>query len=332
MSEKSGLASQLGIGVETTWGTAVTPTTFLPYLSEQVQYQPNYVRSPALQAGVVSQLDGLHVQTTHSVSGPINVDVQRAGMGKLFDMLHGNTVTPSTPGGATLARLQTHAIGQNTPNGKGRTVQIARPDVSGTVRPFTWNGCKVASVTFTIAKDGVLTSSWNLVAKDETTGTSLATASYASSPGTKPFNFIQGSVEFDDSVVTDVISGGSITVTVPLASDRTGLGTSTIAEPVANGLVAVTASLDMEFASLAQHTAFINATRRKFELNFNTADFIEGSTPYSLYFVIPSAVTTDASPAVQGPDLLTQQVQLEATYDGTNAPLTILYENKETAI
>ena len=101
MSERSGLSSQLGIGTETTWGTAVTPTTFLPYLSEGIEYQQAYIRSPALEAGVVSQLGDLHVATTHGISGPVNLDVTRSGFGKLFNLLHGNSVSPSTPGGAT---------------------------------------------------------------------------------------------------------------------------------------------------------------------------------------------------------------------------------------
>jgi hypothetical protein len=332
MSERSGLSSQLGIGKETTWGTAVTPTTFLPYLSEGIQYVPAYIRSPALAAGVVSLLDGLHVQTTHAITGPINLDVVRSGMGKLFNLLHGNTVSPSTPGGATNARLQTHNIGTTTPYGKGATVQVSRPDVGGTVRAFTFSGCKCSSVTFTVSRSGVLTSTWNLVGKDETTATALASASYASSPGTKPFNFVQGSVEFDDTLVTDVITDASITVSIPMAADRYSIGSSVVAEPITNDLVSVTATLGLEFSSLTQHTAFTAATRRKFELNFNTADFIEGSTPYSLYFVMPSTVTTDASPVVSGPDLVQQSVTLEATYDGTNAPLQILYENTDTTI
>ena len=106
MPERSGLGSQIGLGTESTWGTAVTVNTFLPYLSEGVEYGQNYVKSPALQAGVISQLDALHVATTHTVGGPLSLDVTRLGFGKLLNLLHGSTVTPSTPGGATLARLQ----------------------------------------------------------------------------------------------------------------------------------------------------------------------------------------------------------------------------------
>jgi hypothetical protein len=332
MSERSGLSSQLGLGTETTWGTAVTPTTFLPYLSEGIEYQQSYIRSPALEAGVVSLLGDLHVATTHAITGPVNLDVTRSGFGKLLNMLHGNSVSPSTPGGATNARLQTHDIGTSTPYGKGLTVQVARPDVGGTVRPFTFSGCKVASVTFTCAKSGVLTSTWNLVGKDETTATALASASYAATPQLKPFNFVQGSVEFDDVVLTDVVNEASITITLPMATERYSIGSSVVSEPINNDLVSITASLGLEFASLTQHSAFTAATRRKFELNFNTADFIEGSTPYSLLFSMPQTVTTNANAVVQGPDILTQTVELECTYNGSAAPLTISYENKDTSL
>jgi hypothetical protein len=129
-----------------------------------------------------------------------------------------------------------------------------------------------------------------------------------------------------------VVNEASITITLPMATERYSIGSSVVSEPINNDLVSITASLGLEFASLTQHSAFTAATRRKFELNFNTADFIEGSTPYSLLFSMPQTVTTNANAVVQGPDILTQTVELECTYDGTNAPLTISYENKDTSL
>jgi len=329
MAVSSGVGAQLGIGNETTWGNAVTVGTFLPFTSESIQQSFNYIETAGLRAGNLAQSQSLHTQTTSSVEGSFSLDVLTRKMGKLFNMLHGNTVTPTQQGG-TPAYLQTHAIGATTPDTKGLTVQVGRPDVGGTVRPFTYAGVKVASVNFSCEQGGVLTSSWNVVGKSETTATSLETASYTNL-GTV-FNFTQGSAEFADSVITDCIRSASVTVTLPMATDRYCIGSGTARkEPLVNGLVSVEATLEMEFASLTQHAAFVAATRRKFELIFTGAQ-ISGAYYYKLAFTLPSTVATGEGPVVSGPDVLTQSVTLKGLSNDSDPLLTIEYISEDTTV
>ena len=328
MAVATGVGAQLGLKAETTWGTAVTPDTFLPFTSESISQQFEYIESKGLQAGALGQKSGLHVQTTTSVEGSINLDVTTADHNPLFNMLHGNTVTPATPGGGTNTRTQTHNIGSTDPIGKGLTVQVGRPDVGGTVRPFTYAGCKVASVTYSCDRGGVLTASYNLVGKSETTGTSLASASYSYG---KPFNFTQGSIELDDAVLTDCVRSASITVTLPMATDRYCIGGgSTRKEPIVNDLISVDVQLECEFTSLTQHTAFVAATRRKVELNFTDTVAIEGSLYPYCYFTVASTVATGSGPTVQGPDVITQTINLKGLDDGSNPLLKIVNQYDST--
>lgn len=328
MAVATGVGAQLGIKAETTWGTAVTPDTFFAFTSESIAQQFDYIESKGLQAGALGQKSNLHVQTTTSVEGAVNLDVTTAKHGAWFNMLHGNTVTPTTPGGGTKSRLQTHNIGSTDPVGKGLTVQVGRPDVGGTVRPFTYAGCKVASVTYSCDRGGTLTASYNLVGKSETTGTSLASATYSYG---KPFNFTQGSIELDDTVLTDCVRSASVTVTLPMATDRYCIGGGAYRkEPVVNDLVSVDVALECEFTSLTQQTAFVNATRRKLELNFTDTAAIEGSLYPYLFFTVASTVATGAGPTVQGPDVLTQSLTLKGLDDGTNPLLKIEYQYDNT--
>ena len=330
MAVSSGVGAQFGIKNETTWGTAVTVDTFLPFTSESMSRTNNYIEGQGLQAGALGQKRDLHVLTTRSIGGGFTCDVTTNKFGKLFNLLHGNTVTPTTPSGGTLTRNQVHNIGGTTPEGKGLTVQVGRPDVSGTTRAFTYSGCKVAQATFSCEQGGVLTSSWDMVGKDEETATGLATATYAYG---KPFNFTQGSVEFDDVVLTDCVRSATITVSIPLESNRFCIGNGAlIKEPILNGMIDVTAQLEMEFSSLTQHTAFTAATRRKVELNFTDTTAIEGALFPYVYFSIASTVTTESSPVVQGPDVLSQGITLKGLDDGTNPLLKITYQNTDTAI
>jgi Phage tail tube protein len=330
MAVKTGVGAQLGAGKETTWGSPVTVDGFLPFTSESLKLVENYIRTAGLRAGQLAQSGALHVQTTRMVAGDVVFDMLTKGMGRWLHLLNGDTNAPTTPGGATLARKFSFAVGRTDPGGKGLTVQVGRPDVGGTVRSFTYPGCKATQVVFKFDKGGTLNGTWTLDGKDEDTATATATATYPS--GAVPFNFTSGAANIDDVLLPDIVSSGSITIAIPQAVDRFGLGSGgTKAEPLQNGLVAITAQLDLEFTSLAQQTAFRNATRRKLQLVF-TGPNIESGFNHSLTFTMPQTVTVDNSPNVGGPDILNQTPSFEATDDGTNPPLTIDWITTDTAL
>lgn len=328
MAVKSGVGAQFAIGAESTWGTAVTPSTFLPFSTESLAKSFEYQDFAGLQAGALGQKAGLSKQTTSSVGGSVDLAVTTADHQPLFNMLHGNSVSPTTPGGGTNSRTATNNIGATAPDGKGLTVQIGRPDVGGTVRPFTYAGCKVSSVTYTMERGGILTATYQFEGKSETTATGLTSASYSYG---SVFSFTGGSIELDDAVLSDCVASASITITLPMATDRYCIGGGALRlEPVLNGLVDVTASLDLEFTSLTQHTAFVAATRRKFELNCTGDTAIEGSIYPACNFTIASTEARGAGPTVQGPDIVRQSVTLKGLDDGSNPLLAIAYTYDST--
>ena len=166
---RSGVGAQLGAKSESTWGTAVTVTDFHPFQSEDIRLRKTNIESAGLRAGQLVQMSALHVATTSFAEGTVEFDPMTRGFSKWLNLLHGNTVTPSTPAGGTSARVHSHVIGQTDPYGKSLTVQIGRPDVSSTVRAFTYAGLKARSVNFQCATGGILTSTWELVGKSEST-------------------------------------------------------------------------------------------------------------------------------------------------------------------
>lgn len=320
MPVRSGVAAQLGIATEVTWGTYVAPATFLPFTSESLRLEKEYIRTAGLRAGRLAQSEALHVATTKSVAGGVSIDVLQKGMGKLLNLLHGNTVVPAQIA-ATTAYRQTHDIGTTDPFGKSLTIQVGRPDVGGTVRSFSYLGSKATQATFSLERGGVLTAEWEFDGKDEDTGQSLGAATYAAA--SIPFSFQSGNIEIDDVVLTDCIQSATVTVAIPQATDRYCISSSqTKKEPIQNGLVEITMDLEAEFASLTQHTAFVNATRRKVELICSQGD-AGGSNPFKFAFTAAKTITTGAGPVVEGPDILTQALSVEVVDDGATAPLSI---------
>lgn len=329
MPHGSGLDAFVGIGSEGTYGARAVPNTFLPFTSESLALTQEFVSSQPLMSGVMVQPEGLHRGSTRSVEGSLEMELYDRGMGKVLNMLHGNTVTPTTPGGATLSRQQVHNIGLSSPVGKGLTVQVARPDVSGTVRPFDYLGCKVTEATIAVESGGAATLALSVDGQDEKTDQTLATPTYVTAA--RPFTFQDCSLSIGGSVAANVRSA---TVTIPLnmATDRYLLGNSGIKnQPLLNDMSAITVSATLEFASLADHTRFRNGNNVALKFEGVGAN-IEGVFNYRFTVDIASAKQTSSSPVVSGPDIITSDVDFEVKWNGSVAPLVITTVNTDTAL
>lgn len=329
MPVRAGIGAQLVVATESTYGTYVAGTTGLPFISEDLRLIKEYIRTVGLRANRLVQSEALHVATTRAGDGNVNIDVLTKSMGKLFNQLHGLTVTP-TQIAATTAYRQTHNIGTSDPFGKSLSIQVGRPDVGATVRPFSYLGCKVTGVTFSMERGGVLTSKWTFDIRDEDTGQTLATATYAS--GAIPFNFQGGSIELDDVVLTDCVRSAQITLEIPQNTDRYCISSSPLKkEPISNDQIAITMELEVEFASLTRHTDFTASTRRKVELNCSTGD-AGGGNAFQCNFTAAKAIPVGQGTVVDGPDVLTSSWTYEVVDDGTAVPLIIEYVTTDTSL
>lgn len=329
MAHGSGLDAQLGIGNETTYGTRVAPTTFLPFESESLSLTQEYIANQPLMSGVMVQPQGLHTASTRSVEGSIEMLYFDRGMGKILNLLTGSSVTPATPSGATNARTQTFPIGLTSPVGKSLSVQVGRPDTTGTVRPFDYIGTKISEASIAVESGGAGTLSLNVDARDEKTDQSLATPTY--SANAKPYGFQSWSLSIGGNAAANV---RSLTITIPLnmATDRYHLGNSGVKdEPLVNAQSEITVAATLEFQSMADHNRFRNESVVALVATA-TGALIESSLYYKSEITIPAAKQVSSGPAVGGPDLVTSDVEFRALWDGTNAPLTIVNTNTDTSL
>lgn len=327
---RSGIGGYVGIAAETVYGTPVTPVTFLPITSSSLVLTQEDLDTFSLRGGQLGLADGQSTPTTRAGAGTLEMNVQNKGMGKLLNLLNGNANAPTTPGGATLARLFTFDVGLTTPEGKSLTYQTVDPDTGGTSRPFTGVGVKATGVTFSVDTGGVLTMSMPLDASDELTATAAATPTWISGQG--EFSFQGASIELDDVVVLDCIRSISVEVTLPMAGDRYCLGNGgTKKEPIVNDQVTVTATAEAEFASMTQYTAFRNATRRKLEANF-TGPQIESGQNFEFNLTLPRTRTMAPAPELSGPDILTQTLEFKGLQTAGNPLLSIGVKTTDTAL
>lgn len=328
MAIPSGLASQLGVAVETSYGVVVTPAAFFEFDSESMGSQPNFLTSSGLRAGRMSRPVGRHKQTTRDGGGSVTMKVPNKGFGKFLNLLHGNTVTPAQQG-ATAAYLQTHNIGTTAPIGKSLTMQIGKPDVAGVVQPFTYPGSKVTQAAFSMATGGELMVTLDIDANDEITSTGLATASYPS--GLASLDFTGGNVTISGTTI-GLVSACNFTVPLPQKVDRFGLGAGALkAEPIPNDYLLASGDMTMEFNGLQAYNNFRNNTTVVVTLDFLGAT-IASTFKEELKFVLNATHEVGSSPQIGGPDVTEITFPFEVYDDGTNAPVICTYQSTDTTL
>jgi len=328
MGQRSGLGAQVGVRKEDTYGTYKAPNRFLPFTSEGLSLAKEFVKSKGLRGGRMAQAQNLHRATSRGAGGDLNFELFDQGMGAIFDLFHGEVVTP-TKIGSSAAYKQLHKIGLTPPWGKSATVQVGRPDTGGTTQPFSYLGCKAITMKISIEASGIATFTLTVDAQDETTSEALAAATYDADA--LPYTFQEMSVLLGGEPIGNVRTM-TVTVTVPQKTDRLHLGNKGLKDqPIANDFVTVEGAATLEFASLADHDRYKNETVAKLALKA-TGDEIDGENDFAANFTLNAAKQVSSSPQVSGPDVLTTDVSFEGLDNGTDAPLEVEVISTDTAL
>lgn len=251
MAARSGIAAQIGFAAETTVGTRVTVSTFLPLVSESITRSDPRIESDGIRAGRLVMGSDEWAAGQISIGGDVGLELYTKSIRPVFLAAFGAEAVDNTTNGGTYTYTPGDLFG------KSLTTQVGRPDVSGTVQPFTYGGCKVASWEIGCSAGQIATLGLSLISclVDETTGVSLASASYAS--GLKSFDF---------AGATLTLGGSSFDVKQCTLSGDNALerrffnGSAFSKEPIQTGLRTYGGSLQAEFESLTAYNRFINGT------------------------------------------------------------------------
>lgn len=326
MTLPAGIGGQIGFGIESTYGTGVTPTRFVEFMTESLSASVSQVQSFGLGRGRF-QRSSRHKSFVSGATGSVELPVMTKGFNLFWKHALGSHT--ATQAGVTSEYLHSSTVDSVGLVGRSLTVQVGRPDVGGTVRPFTFEGCKVVAWELKNELDGQLSAILELDAETETTGTALATASYASADS--PFYFTQVAATLGGNAIKT--RSISIKGTNALATDRRFLG-NTKAEPLPNGESTIMVSLDMEFESLARHGQLVAGTElENLIVTWDTGVAIpsgDGSN-FKLTVTIPRLMVASGQPSVGSADILREQVELKVLYDGTNSPIKIENWTTDTA-
>jgi hypothetical protein len=326
----TGLDAQLGFKLESTWGTPVTVDKFVEFDSESLAWEPTWIEPSGLRVGTKYKRAARLVKSRETITGGVELAFATKTMGTLVKAMLGSAVTtPTLVLGS--AYKQVHNPGDFTT--KSLTIQVGRPEPGGTVKPHTYEGCKVTGWEFSVSDGEIAKLKLDFDGQTEATATALATASYAT--GAELFNFSNVSVFKLGGTVTgatelSVASGVTVAAVVksfslkgetPLADDRYGLGNAgQKSEQLENDTPTITGSLSAEFDRATFYDVFKANTTTAIELKLE-GSVISGTDKNTIHIVCSAAKFKKVTPNVDGPDIVQADVDFELYSDETNSPL-----------
>ena len=325
MAIGSGIGSQLGIASETTYNTYATVNRFLEFNSESLEYNKKINEGLGLRAGGSLPRSSRRVVSTFDVTGDIALDLPTRGLGLLLAMATGTVPSPTTV--TTGVYSYTYTLGD--PYGKSFSAQVGVPQYGGTVTPKTITGAKVASFDIEVSQAGLATGKFAIDAAGFTTSQSLATATYSSTGSI--FHFAQGAITVDGTSVANV-KDFSVSVDNTLKVDRYNLGASGAkAEQTNNGFRKVTGKLTAEFTDTAFLAKYLADSATALVLTF-TGNTITGTYKDTLSITLSAVKFDGDTPKVDGPGVIDVEMTFTAYDNGTDAPLTIVYQTSESTL
>ncbi|MGQ0669179.1 MAG: phage tail tube protein [Actinomycetota bacterium] len=256
------------------------------------------------------------------VTGSVVLELQNKTMGVLFlHMLGARTIT--TPAGGILSRDHTCTLG--TLIGDSLTMQAGRDDRGGTVRAFSYLGCKIArwKLSCSVGEIGML--SLDVLGQDESTAQALATASYASA--LELFSFVQGTLTI--AAVSTPVRQASIAGDNALPDDDYALGSALMRQPIEPIVRTITGRLDADFTDLTAYNRFVNGTEAALVLQF-VGSIIEGALSFQI--TVTANVRFDGeTPTVAGPEEIRQSLPFKVVKPAAGTDFEIVYRTTDTA-
>jgi len=312
VAQSSAISAQLGVKAESTYGTYVAPTSFFPLISESVKFDIQRIESKAIRANRLTMDSGDWAAGQKTGSGQVNLELYDRTSALLFVHALGAVAT-------TGAGPYTHTITPGNLLGKSLTMQVGRPSTDGTVRVFSYLGTKIKGWTLTAKSGDLVKMTLDVLARDEDTAQTLASASYTS--GLKPFVFTGAAVSVGGSSLSNCREF-TLQGTNGLA-DRRVVNSALMLEPVDGDQRQIKGTITMEFDSLTQYARYTGATEAAVVLTFTS-----GSNTITITM---NARFDGNTPNVAGADVLTLPLDFTAVGTSDSAAITVVCVNGDSA-
>jgi hypothetical protein len=333
----SGIFGTFGVGVESTWATAVAPTRFFPFDKEGFQSKKGIMQAKSLHGGFFN-LASRRAYVKKGAIGSIDAHLFDRTLGLLFKQMFGAVAITGSSG---VGYTQVYTSADTT--GLSFTTQVGRPMTNNsTIQAITYPGCKVTEWTLGVKAGEFSTFSVTIDSQQEETAPSYTAPSYVTSNMlvAAEASLIIGGAASTTSSVTSVSGGttnvvcrnATIKVKNALDTDRFFLGTITKSEQLPNDVREITGSLTLDFQDLTTvYTAFAADTSVALQINLQGPIMSGTSNNSGINIIIPSVWWDENKFPVTGPEIIKQEITFEGLDDGTNNPIQLTYITLDSA-
>lgn len=344
MATGSGLDAQFMFGAETPWGTPVTPDHTIEFDSESLVYNPGFIEPTGLRVGTLFKRASRVRVARQTVAGDVMLELPTKGVGLLVKHMLGSALTIPVQIGTTTAWKQIH-----TPVGLfglGLTMQAGRPEpATGTVRPFTYSGCKCTAWEIDVKDNATPTLKVTVDGKSATTATALATASFLT--GSTVYDFSQTVLKLGGTPTTasgeTTIAGGvamstivtdfTLTGSNPLDTTRYGVGNAgQKAQQLQNANPTITGKFAAEFGKTELYDVFAANTTFSMEMDLTGGLIGASGNNFLVSLIMPAVKLKTAPPNVSGPGVVGMSTTFEVYSNEIDPVLQIKIMSDETVL
>lgn len=319
---RSALFAQLGIVDEVTYGTYVAPTRWLEFTEEDVKLDIERNESEGIRTGQRVLRQDHWKAGKRQAAGGITLEVPNKGFGLVLKHMLGTIATAASGTG----KKHTATIGDLW--GDMFTAQFGRPDISGTVQPYSYLGCKIAEWELSNSPDEFLLCSLTIDARDETTAQALAAASAPTA--TDIFHWAGGSFTIGGSA-TPLIDF-SLQGNNGLKTDRFFLaGTNLKSQPIQAAMAEITGEVTVDFDGLTQYNRFVGGTHAAIVGTWVSALEYDTGLPFKVVVTLPACRFDGETPGIEAGETLQQAMPIKVVDDGTNPPISIDYYTSDAS-
>lgn len=293
MAFAQGSRSRLAFGVESTFGTAASSYTNLPYNTHSLNLSKERVAGNEIQPDRMPRVDR---HGNRSVAGDITVDLRDTAYDDLIES-------------AMLSTFSTGVIKVGT-TPKFLTLEDYAADIDQ-ARLFT--GCAVSTMGISMAPNQMVTATFGMVGKDMTISATEKTVS-AAGVG-EPFDAYSGELKVADVDGTGAASALSIVTSVDFTVTNSFAPTFVVGDDSAPALefgrAEIEGTITAYFEDLSLVNRFLNETESAIEVS------VADPSANTMTFLFPRVKFNAADIPVDGPTSRVVSLPFVALYDDT---------------
>jgi hypothetical protein len=311
-----GSGSKLQLGLESTWGTKVTPTVNIGYTSESMKFIPNYKQEDTL---VGAKTTGRMDLFGKKVEGDINLIVHPDTIGWLL-WEHFGAEGNATASGSAYTHAFTHVAAGASTSLPNFTMVIDR-----IVSAYAFVSCKSDQMKLSAKVNDYLRATFTLRGYSEASS-AIVTLTDSTTKGIK---FSHGAVTVAGSAYAEITSF-DLADNNNLENDLYVMNGSSYMIEIEPGERQTTGQMEVLYSSTTEGTRsayFVTGTPCSVVVTFTSDEMAGGTDAYKLTITMPNCYITDASPNVGGPERLKQSLSFTAAYLSSTEAITVTVQD-----